>query len=149
MLDLDFHFLRPWALLFIPYALWNHFRLRRAYSATIQWQGAIAPELLEHLTVAGRRRRRLRPYQLMTVLLVLMSLTVAGPAWDREITPFTQDRAPLVIAIELTPSMLATDQQPTRLEGDPALGSLGRRLGIVEDPHRAVTLVAEPFGEQL
>lgn len=116
MLDLDFHFLRPWALLFVPYAIWTHVRLRRAYSATLQWQGAIAPELLEHLTVAGRRRRRLRPYQLMTVLLVLMSLVVAGPAWDREITPFTQDRAPLVVAIELTPSMLGVDQQPTRLE---------------------------------
>ena len=114
--DWDFHFLRPWWLLFIPYALWLHTRLRRAYSATLQWQGAIAPELLQHLTVAGRGRRRLRPYQLMTVMLVLMALVVAGPSWDREVTPFTQDRAPLVIAIELTPSMLATDQQPTRLE---------------------------------
>ena len=43
-------------------------------------------------------------------------LVVAGPTWEREITPFTEDHAPLVIAIELTPSMLCTDQQPTRLE---------------------------------
>ena len=107
MLDLDFHFLRPWALLFIPYALWNHFRLRRAYSATRQWEGAIEPALLEHLTVGAGRRRRLRPYQLMTPLTVLMSLIVAGPTWDRVITPFTKDRAPLVIAIELTPSTCA------------------------------------------
>ncbi len=116
MLDLDFHFLRPWWLIFIPYALWLHTRLRRAYSATLQWQGAIAPKLLEHLTVAGRGRKPVRPYQLMTLLTVLMSLGVAGPTWNREITPFTQDEAPLVIAIELTPSMLGTDQQPTRLE---------------------------------
>jgi len=116
VLDLDFHFLRPWWLIFIPYALWLHTRLRRAYSATLQWQGAIAPKLLEHLTVAGRGRKPIRPYQLMTLLTVLMSLGVAGPTWNREITPFTQDEAPLVIAIELTPSMLGTDQQPTRLE---------------------------------
>ena len=116
MPDWDFHFLRPWWLLFIPYALWLHTRLRRAYSASLQWQGAIAPELLEHLTVSGRGRRRLRPYQLMTVLLICNGLAVAGPTWEREVTPFTQDRAPLVIAIELTPSMLGTDQQPTRLE---------------------------------
>ncbi len=115
MLDGDFHFLRPWWLLFIPYAIWLHSRLRLAYSATLQWQGAIAPELLEHLTVVGRSRFRLRPYQLMTLVLVLMSTVVAGPTWDREITPFTEDRAPLVIAVELTPSMLGTDQQPTRL----------------------------------
>ncbi len=114
--DWDFHFLRPGWLLFIPYALWLHARLRRAYSATLQWQGAIASELLEHLTVAGRGRKKIRPYQLMTLLLLLTSLVAAGPAWDRQTTPFTKDRAPLVIAIELTPSMLGTDQQPTRLE---------------------------------
>lgn len=116
MPDWDFHFLRPGWLLFIPYALWLHTRLRRAYSASLQWQGAIAPQLLEHLTVSGRAQRRLRPYQLMTVLLVCNALAVAGPTWEREITPFTQDRAPLVVAIELTQSMLGTDQQPTRLE---------------------------------
>jgi len=112
----DFHFLRPLWLLFIPYALWLHFRLRRAYSAAIQWQGTIAPELLEHLTVAGRSRKRVRPYQVMTVLLILMAIAIAGPTWEREITPFTEDHAPLVIAIELTPSMLCIDQQPTRLD---------------------------------
>lgn len=114
--DVDFHFLRPLGLLFIPYAIWQHRQLRRAYSAALQWRGSIAPELLEHLTVAGRGRRRLRPYQLMTLLLVLLSLVVAGPTWEREITPFTEDHAPLVIAIELTPSMLCVDQEPTRLD---------------------------------
>lgn len=116
MPELDLHFLRPWALLFIPYAIYIHTRLRRAYSATLQWQGAIAPELLRHLTVAGRGRRQVRPYQLMTVLLILSSVAVSGPTWQREVTPFTQDRAPLVVAIELTSSMLCVDQQPTRLE---------------------------------
>ncbi|MDJ0787595.1 MAG: VWA domain-containing protein [Myxococcota bacterium] len=115
MLD-DFHFVRPLWLLFIPYALWLHTRLRRAYSATRQWEGAIEPALLAHLTVGAGRRRRLRPYQLMTPLVVLMSVIVAGPTWDRVVTPFTKDRAPLVIAIELTPSMLGADVQPSRLE---------------------------------
>lgn len=114
--DADLHFLRPWWLLFIPYVVWLHFGLRHAYSASLQWQGAIAPHLLEHLTLSGRGTRRLRPYQLMTVLLILISLVAAGPAWHREVTPFTEDRAPLVIAIELTPSMLGTDVQPNRLE---------------------------------
>lgn len=116
MPETDFHFLRPWALLFLPYALWLHLRLRRAHSAALQWQGAIEPALLEHLTVAGHGRRRLRPYHWMTLLFSLAAVAVAGPTWEREITPFTQDRAPLVIAIELTPSMLGVDQQPTRLE---------------------------------
>jgi Ca-activated chloride channel family protein len=111
-----FHFLRPWWLLLIPAAIWLHITLRRAVSAADQWQGIIAPELLEHLVIGRGKMRRLRPYQLQTLLLVVMSLALAGPAWERELTPFTEDRAPLVIALELTDSMLGTDQPPTRLE---------------------------------
>jgi len=114
-LDL-FHFLRPWWLLLIPAAIWLHVTLRRAVSAADQWQGIIAPELLEHLVVGQGKARRMRPYQLLTLLLVVASLALAGPTWERELTPFTEDRAPLVIAIELTDSMLGTDQPPTRLE---------------------------------
>ena len=58
-LDL-FHFLRPWWLLLIPAAIWLHVTLRRAVSAADQWQGIIAPELLEHLVVGRGSRRRLR-----------------------------------------------------------------------------------------
>lgn len=112
----DFHFIRPLWLILIPYVVWLHLRLRRAYSASLQWQGSIAPELLEHLTVAGRGRLRLRPYHLMTCLLSLVAIVLAGPTWEREVTPFTEDQAPLVIAIELTPSMLCVDQEPTRLD---------------------------------
>ena len=65
----DFHFIRPLWLLLIPYVLWVHMKLRRAYSASIQWKGSIAPDLLTHLTVAGRNQFRIRPYQLMTCLL--------------------------------------------------------------------------------
>jgi Ca-activated chloride channel family protein len=111
-----FHFLRPWWLLLIPAAIWLHITLRRAVSAADQWQGIIAPELLEHLVINAGKGGRLRPYQLQTLLLVVASVALAGPAWEREQTPFTEDRAPLVIALELTDSMLGTDQPPTRLE---------------------------------
>ena len=112
----QFHFLRPHWLLVIPVAIWLHMQLRRGFSAALQWQAAIQPHLLKHLTVSGQGAKRLRPYQLMTAALILASLALAGPAWQREITPFTEDWAPLVIALELTPTMLGIDQSPTRLE---------------------------------
>ena len=112
----QFHFLRPAWLLIIPVAVWLHLRLSSRYNAAAQWKGTIAPHLIEHLVVGSHGRYRLRPYQLMTAALVIASIALAGPTWRREITPFTQDRAPLVIALELTPTMLATDQAPTRLE---------------------------------
>ena len=112
----NFHFLRPLWLLMVPWALWTHWRLRRRYLAALQWQAAIAPHLLEHLTVAGARRWRIRPYQILTIVSLLGVFGAAGPTWERQITPFTEDRAPLVVALELNVSMLATDTQPTRLE---------------------------------
>ena len=112
----SFHFLRPLWLLLIPAAIWLHVTLRRAVSAADQWKGIIAPELLEHLVTGRGEMRRLRPFQLQTLLIIITSVALAGPAWERELTPFTEDRAPLVIALELTDSMLGTDQPPTRLE---------------------------------
>jgi Ca-activated chloride channel family protein len=72
--------------------------------------------ILDNAVIGRGSVRRLRPYQLQTLLLVVASLALAGPAWERELTPFTEDRAPLVIALELTDSMLGMDQPPTRLE---------------------------------
>jgi Ca-activated chloride channel family protein len=112
----NFHFLRPLWLLAVPWTLWTHWRLRRRYLAALQWQAAIAPHLLAHLTVAGQRGLRIRPYQILTLVSLLGVLGAAGPAWERQITPFTEDRAPLVVALELNTSMLAADTQPTRLE---------------------------------
>ncbi|MDA7949284.1 MAG: VWA domain-containing protein [Hyphomicrobiaceae bacterium] len=112
----QFHFLRPVWLLVIPLAIWLHLRLRRNFSAALMWKSVIAPHLLESLTVGGKGAKRLRPYQLMTAALVLASIALAGPTWQREITPFTEDRAPLVVALELTPTMLGADQPPSRLE---------------------------------
>jgi Ca-activated chloride channel family protein len=111
-----FHFLRPLWLVLIPFAIWLHFRLRHGLSVSKQWQTVIAPHLLANLRVGGKNANIVRPYQLMTGSFILASMALSGPTWQREITPFTQDRAPLVIALELTPTMLAIDQSPTRLE---------------------------------
>ena len=112
----QFHFLRPAWLLIIPFAIWLHMRLRRSFSAALVWKSVIAPHLLESLTVGSKEAKRIRPYQLTTAALVLTSIALAGPTWQREITPFTQDRAPLIVALELTPTMLGVDQPPSRLE---------------------------------
>ena len=81
-----------------------------------QWRRVIAPHLLSHLKVGGERGFHFRPIHLITLLLVLGSLALAGPTWERERSPFAEDTAPLVIALDLSQSMNAIDVQPTRLE---------------------------------
>jgi len=111
-----FHFLRPYWLLVLPVALLLHLRLRQSFNTSERWRKIISGHLLQFLTVGSKKRLFIRPYQVMTAVLALTSIAAAGPTWQREITPFTEDQAPLIVALQLTPSMLGKDQSPTRLE---------------------------------
>lgn len=112
----ELHFLRPeWLWSLLPVAL-ILFLLWRQQGAARRWQSVIAPDLLEHLIVRPKGGSWLRPSHLLGPILVLAVLAVAGPSWRREPPPFTQDTAPLVIAMDLSESMLVEDIQPSRLE---------------------------------
>lgn len=112
----DFHFLRPlWLLVLVPIAI-NYALMRWRTSARAQWKQLIAPHLLEHLLVGRGSSGRVRPEHLTTALLAIGTLAVAGPTWQREVSPFAEDTAPLVIALDLSQSMNAVDVPPTRLE---------------------------------
>jgi Ca-activated chloride channel family protein len=112
----DFHFLRPWWLLGVVFAiaLWR-LAARRSDMRT-RWRDMIAPHLLDHLMVAGTSAGRFRPYHLTALLLAVGSLAAAGPTWDRERPPFVEDDAPLAVAVDLSPTMDAIDVTPSRLE---------------------------------
>jgi Ca-activated chloride channel family protein len=111
-----FHFLRPWWLvsLLVPIVvLWLS---SRSGDVRSQWKGMIAPHLLDSLVVGGKQRSRIRPSWLLAIVLVLSAFAAAGPTWQREQPPFVEDTAPLVIAVDLSPTMDAIDITPSRLE---------------------------------
>ncbi len=138
MADLsNFHFLRPvWLWALIPglflWVLWV-----REQSRSYRWRTAIAPHLLPHLVRHPRRRPWMRPTSIGLPALVLCILSLAGPAWERQKTPFVQDEAPLLLALDLSPSMDAVDVQPTRLlRGEQKIRDLlalrpGARTGLI------------------
>ncbi|MDD2060997.1 VWA domain-containing protein [Pseudomonas sp. GD03860] len=118
-MDIDlqaFHFLRPaWLWLLLPGVLlpwiWRHRRQQlRSCSSNI------APHLLAHLRLDGEDQHRLRPVHLASALLIIGALAVAGPTWEQDRPAFLDNRAPLILALDLSSSMDATDIAPTRLE---------------------------------
>ena len=112
-----FHFLRPVWLLGLPLAALLLRGLSRQRSQTEAWGLVIAPHLLKSLLVdAEAGHARFRPLHLLALFWLLGCLAMAGPAWQREPSPFAEDQAALVIALKVAPSMLATDIQPSRLE---------------------------------
>lgn len=112
----DFHFLRPWWLLGVLFAvaLWQLAAHRSDMRA--RWRDMIAVHLLDHLMVTNISAARFRPYHLTAALLALGAIAAAGPTWKREHPPFVEDTAPLVIAADLSQTMDAVDITPSRLE---------------------------------
>lgn len=132
-----FHFLRPlWLVLLIPAALLPFVWLRRN-DMRARWRNIIAPHLLEHLIIEDKTQRHVQPVHTLCALIALGAIAVAGPTWEQERPPFDQDKAPLVVVLELARSMDAADIAPTRIERakqkvlDLAAARKGARTGLV------------------
>lgn len=112
----EFHFLRPlWLLALLPAALIWFGALKRTRSL-----GGLAkvvdPHLLKHLLVDAESIRGFRPVHLIGVIWLLSILALAGPSWKQEPSPFADQQAGLFVLLRVSPTMLASDLQPTRLE---------------------------------
>lgn len=110
-----FHFLRPWLLVCAVPVLWTWWRLRQRRDATGGNDGWMAPHLAQALTVRGNSAKWVQPIDVISLVLLLLVGAVAGPSWTRAATPFAAQTAPLVIVMQVTPSMQNTDVAPDRL----------------------------------
>lgn len=112
----DLHFLRPLWLLLVPLGALLPWLWRRSRDVQRRLRSNIAEHLLPHLLMTPQDQQRLRPVHLVCALLMLGALAAAGPTWEQDRPVFLENRAPLIIAIDLSPSMDASDVPPSRLE---------------------------------
>ena len=111
----NFHFIRPyWLLLFLAY-WWGWKALSRRDDSTVFWRRSMSKEILEKLTIPGTDNQWLSPKRLSIVIMLLTSVVLAGPAWKQQESPFSEDQAALVIALDVSKTMGQSDVQPTRL----------------------------------
>lgn len=115
-MEQGFHFIRPLWLLLLPAALALGWWWRRRNDPLQRWKGLIAPHLLRHLVVGDVGGWHPRPIHFVGAVLVLGGIACAGPTWERDPPPFSEDRAAMVVALDLSPAMNAVDVPPTRLE---------------------------------
>jgi Ca-activated chloride channel family protein len=111
-----FHFLRPYLLLLLLPLIAVWWMNRRAATRPADIAVRIAPHLRETLTVGRAKKTRYLPIDHVALLLALATIGAAGPSWTRQVDPFLAQTGPLVIVLEVTPSMQAADLPPNRLE---------------------------------
>lgn len=134
---LHFHLLRPlWLVALVPVAAVLALVLWRQ-TPEAQWGGVIASHLLKNLIVRPGRRWSVNPARLVACGLVIAIIGLSGPTWTRELPPFVEDKAPLMITLSVSSSMTGTDIAPTRLERakqkirDLLAARAGARTGLI------------------
>ncbi|MBP2312645.1 VWA domain-containing protein [Azospirillum soli] len=110
------HLLRPWWLLLLVPAVVLWWLDRRTGDPLQPWRVVMDPGLLAHLTVGGERTRRLAPGTMLFLGWLLGIVAIAGPTWRREPSLFADAAPPAMIVLRVTPTMMAPDLPPTRLE---------------------------------
>src|SRR6185437_13794569 len=109
-----FHFLHPYWLLALPplvaLAVW--FARRRGRDGA--WPRLLDGELLSLLRLSESGTGR-SPWPLIGLIWTLAVLALAGPTWQRQITPAYRAPAAWIVVLELSPSMEATDVAPSRM----------------------------------
>ncbi|MEP3165153.1 MAG: VWA domain-containing protein, partial [Marinobacter sp.] len=113
----DFHFLRPLWLLLLLAALLLPLILRRFHLSDSGWSKIIPARLLRPMIsqsgADGTPRKS--PVWPAVAAVVVLAIALAGPSWRQAPTPLQQQDDSLVIVLDLSLSMLATDVEPDRL----------------------------------
>ncbi|MFK7878977.1 VWA domain-containing protein [Roseobacter sp.] len=111
-----FHLIRPFWLLLLPLIGLVWWRARQRANVEPMANDGLAPHLRDAMLLGAKSARRFQPIDGVAVVLALTILGASGPTWSRVPDPFMAQTAPVVIVLEVTASMEATDLMPSRLE---------------------------------
>ncbi|MPR05285.1 tetratricopeptide repeat protein [Pseudomonas sp. MAFF 212408] len=116
MIDLWPHWFRPWWLLLLPLLGWLLWQLWHRQKRAGRWQMILPPAFHAVLLSGGSGRESKSPWVLLGIAWLLAVLALLGPSWQRVEQSSQKPADPVVVLLELTPEMLATDSPPNRLE---------------------------------
>ena len=111
----QFHFLRPewlFALVLPGLLLWL---LRHRGGDGGNWREVIDARLLPYVLSSGGSRYGSRLPWILSLVAMLAIVALAGPTWEKQQQAMYQQRSSLVVALDLSRSMDATDIRPSRL----------------------------------
>ena len=112
----DFHFLRPWWLLALIGLVGVLWLLTRRQAGQGDWAEYCDEALMPYVLIGSPGKQTRLPLWLAGVTGLIAILALAGPAWERLPTPVFRNLSAMVIVLDLSWAMEATDVKPNRLE---------------------------------
>ena len=112
---MEFHFIRPAWLFLIPFFLYGIFLFWKQSHTSTHMNKWINSKFIPLLQLKENNSAAKTPYIGIAILATLALLALAGPTSKKLPQPTYNKESILVIALDLSPSMLATDNKPTRL----------------------------------
>lgn len=110
------HWFRPWWLLSLPLLGWLLWQLWHRKKRAGRWQMILPKAFHPVLLSGGSGHDSKLPWVALGLAWLLTVLALLGPGWQRVEQSSQKPADPLVVLLELTPEMLASDTAPNRLE---------------------------------
>jgi Ca-activated chloride channel family protein len=112
----EFHFIRPWALYFFVPLIVIVLLLIIGNKERRRWKIVIAKHLRPFMFNQGSRWAIVVPILFFIIGVSAMIVGLAGPAWKKKEIPGQKIQAVVLIALDLSKSMMTKDIQPNRIE---------------------------------
>ena len=111
----NLHFIRPMVLWALPVVLFIVWKLQNNNAKDDAWSKICDAHLLDAIKIksAGKGSKW---SLLLWPISILAVLAIAGPAFRKMPTPVIKNQSALIIALDVSKSMLADDIKPNRLE---------------------------------
>ncbi|MFK8012014.1 MAG: VWA domain-containing protein [Marinicellaceae bacterium] len=111
----NLHFIRPMVLWSLPIVLFIVWFLQRNESKDDGWSKICDPHLLQAIKIKSSAKGSNWSWLLWPIAIISV-IAIAGPAYKKEPSPVIKNQSALIIALDVSRSMLADDIKPNRLE---------------------------------
>lgn len=112
----NFHFLRPWLLVFLLLPLLLFFKKLKTGGNASSWVDVCDKNLLNFLLVSNSGQKHFSVKKLIYTGLTVAAIAAAGPAWKKTEIPSLTVENPNMFVLSLAQDMQLTDITPSRLD---------------------------------
>ncbi|MCM1323144.1 MAG: VWA domain-containing protein [Acetobacter sp.] len=112
----NFHFLRPWLLLFLFLPLGLYLKKTKFSTSVSSWEDICDANLLKFLLVNEGETKKLSAKKFIYIGLIFTTLAAAGPCWKKDTAPTFVVENPYMFVMSLAQDMRLKDVAPSRLD---------------------------------